>query len=70
MVAVAADHRVILELAEATREGDVLGAREVLVAQEQHLVLEQERPDLGEQRIVARRVAEVDVVQLGADARR
>ncbi len=43
------DHRMILELAEAPREGDVLGARDVLVAQEQHLVLEQQRLDFAEQ---------------------
>ena len=31
--------RVVLELAEALGEGDVLGAGDVLVAEEQHLVL-------------------------------
>ena len=55
MLGVAAGDRMILELAEAARERDVLGARDVLVAQEQHLVLEQQRPDLGEQVVVARR---------------
>ena len=52
---------MILERAEAPGESDVLGASDVLVAEEQHLVLEQQRPDLGEQGVVARGVAEVDV---------
>ena len=43
MVRVAADDRMVLELAEAARERDVLGTRDVLVAQEQDLVLEQQR---------------------------
>ena len=64
---IAAHHRVVLERAEAPREGDVLGPGEVLVAQEQHLVLEQERFDLREQGVVARRVAEIDVDELGSD---
>ena len=67
MIGIAADDRMVLELAEAARERDVLGARDVLVAQEQHLVLEQQRADLGEQRVVARGVAEVHVGELGAD---
>ena len=48
MVRIAARDRMVLEFAEAPREGDVLGARDVLVAEEQHLVLEQQRADLGE----------------------
>ena len=36
---IAAGDRMVLELAEVAREGDVLGARDVLVAEEQHLVL-------------------------------
>jgi hypothetical protein len=70
MIRVAAHDGMILELAEATCERDVLGARDVLVAQEQHAVLEQQRPDLGEQRVVARRVAEIDVEELGTDVAR
>ena len=38
-------------------EGDVLGAGDVLVAEEQHLVLQQQRLDLGEQLVVARRAS-------------
>ena len=64
---VAAQHRVILERAEAPCESDVLGAGDVLVAKEQHLVLEQERLDLREQGVVARGVAEIDVDELGSD---
>jgi hypothetical protein len=35
VVGIAADDRVVLELAEMPRKGDVLGARDVLVAEEQ-----------------------------------
>ena len=58
---------MVLELAEVPRERDVLGARDVLVAEEQHLVLEQQRADLREEPGVARGDAEIDVGQLGAD---
>src|SRR6185369_12591915 len=51
MIRIAAGDRVILELAEALRERDMLGARDVLVAQEQHAMLDEERTDLGEQGI-------------------
>ncbi len=61
MIRVAADHGVILELAEAEREAHMLSARDVLVAQEQHLVLEQRGPDLGEQAIVVHGVCQVHV---------
>ena len=64
---IAAHHRVVLERAEAPREGDVLAPGDVLVVQEQHLVPEQERFDLREQIVVARRVAEIDVDELGSD---
>jgi hypothetical protein len=64
---IAAGHRVIFELAEVAREGDVLGARDVLVAEEQDLVREQQRADLGDQRRVARRHAQIDIGELGAD---
>ena len=67
VVRVAARHRVVLELTEAPGEGDMLGAGDVLVAQEQHLVLEQQSLDLGEQIVVVRGVAQVDAEQLGAD---
>ena len=46
MIGIAAGDRVVLELAEVARERDVLGARDVLVAEEQHLVLQQQRADL------------------------
>ena len=46
MVGIAPGHRVILELAEMARERDVLGPRDVLIAEEEHAVLEQQRADL------------------------
>ena len=42
MVAVARHHRMVFKLAEAAREGHMLGARNLLVFQEQHFVLEQQ----------------------------
>ena len=39
----------------------------LLVAQKQHLVLQQQRTNLGEQRIVVHGVGQVDPVQLGAN---
>ena len=45
----------------------MLGTREVLVAQEQHLVLQQQRANLGEQPVVARRVAKIHVDEFGAE---
>jgi hypothetical protein len=68
MLGVAADHRMVLERSEAPRQGHVLGARKMLIAQEQHLVLQQQRAQLGEQRVVARGLAEFDAGQFGADA--
>ena len=65
---IAPDHRMILELSEAPREGYVLGARHLLRAREQHFVLEQQGLDLAEQPGVARRRTEVDADQLGTDA--
>ncbi|MNQ73955.1 hypothetical protein D3C85_887020 [compost metagenome] len=67
MLRITAGHRMILQLAEAAGEGHVIGTAEVLVAQEQHLVLEQQLPDLGEQAVVACRVAQVHATDFGAD---
>ena len=50
VVGVAAGDRVVLERAEPLGERDVLGAADVLVAEEQHLVLQQQRLELGEER--------------------
>ena len=64
MIGVAAGDRMVFELAEMAREGDMLRARDVLVAEEQHLVLQEQGPDLGHQGGVARRSAEVDIAHL------
>ena len=61
---------MVLELAEVPRERDVLGARDVLVAEEQDLVLEQQRADFGDEPGVARGGAQVHVGELGADRAR
>ena len=68
MIGVAAGDRVVLELAEAAGKPDVLGAGNVLVAEEQHLVLQQKRPDFVKEVVVGDGSAEIDVAELGADA--
>ncbi|MNY82098.1 hypothetical protein D3C86_2240170 [compost metagenome] len=45
----------------------MIGAAEVLVAQEQHAMLEQLDADLGEQAVVVDGVGQLDADQLGAD---
>ena len=52
------------------RERDVLGARDVLVAEEHDLVLEQQRADFGDELGVARGGAQVHVGELRADRAR
>jgi hypothetical protein len=64
---VAPGHRVVLQLAEATGEGHVLGTAEVLVAQEQHTVLEQLLAQLGEQFVIVNRIGQVDATHLSTD---
>jgi hypothetical protein len=51
---------VVLERAESAGELGVLGAGDVLVPEEQHLVREQQRPELGEQLVAARDLTQVD----------
>jgi hypothetical protein len=69
VVGVAADDRVVLQRAEPLGKGDVLGAGDVLVAEEEDLVLEEQRPELGEDLVVAGGLGEADVAQLRADLR-
>ena len=67
MLGVAVGDRMILELAKMAGEGDMLAAGDVLVAEEQHPVLQQQRPDLGHQPGMSRGGAKVDVLHFGAD---
>ena len=46
------DERVLLELAEAPREREVVLRADVLIAEEDHLELVEGAPDLGEGRVV------------------
>ena len=46
MIRVATGDGMIFQLAEVARERDMLGGRNVLVAEEQNLVLQQQRADL------------------------
>jgi hypothetical protein len=57
---------VVLEYAKAAGEGGVLGIGDVLVAQEQHLVFEQQGPDFGEQAVVPGRFGQVHIFQFSA----
>ncbi len=67
MLGVAAGDRMVFQLAEAARKCDMLARRNVLIAQEQHAVLEQGGTDLGKETIVVDRVGEVDADQFGAN---
>ena len=68
MLRVAPRHRVVLEFAEAPREGHVVGPADVLFTQEQHLVLAQQGTDLVEKAVVIRGMGQVHADELGADA--
>ena len=57
------------DLAEAAREGLVALGVELLVAEEDHAVVEQRLADVADGAVVEL-LADVDVVDLGADARR
>src|SRR5262249_48514192 len=54
VVRITPGHRMVFELPEAPGEGDVFGARDVLVAEEQDPVFQQQGPDLGKERVVNR----------------
>ncbi len=57
------------DLAELARELRLLGGRELLVAEEDHVVLVERRPHPGDDG-VSQRDGEIDAVDLGADQRR
>ena len=67
MLRIAAGDGMIFQLAEAAREGHMLGARDVLIAQEQHAVLQQRRADLGEQAVIVNGIGQIHADQFGAD---
>jgi hypothetical protein len=64
-MAVARQRLVPVELAEAAAEGDVLLARDLLVAEQQDAALEEGAMDLVELGI-AERLGEIDTLDLGA----
>ena len=64
---VAAGDRVVLERAEPLGELHVVGPADVLVAEEEDLVLQEQVLDLGEDGGVVGGVGQADVAQLGAD---
>ena len=63
---VARQRIVIVELAEPAAEGDVLLARDLLVAKQQDAALEEGAVDLVELG-VAERLGEIDALDLGAE---
>ncbi|MCY1224700.1 hypothetical protein D9M72_368690 [compost metagenome] len=67
MVGIAARDGMVFQFAEAARECHVIRAGDFLVAQEQHLVREQQGLDLGKQRVVARGIGQSDAADFGAD---
>jgi hypothetical protein len=67
MVRIAAGDRMVLELSEVAGERHVLGGRDLLVAEEQHLVAQQQRPDPFHQFRIVRREREIHVGELRAD---
>jgi len=69
VLGVTARDRVVLQRPELLGQGDVLGAGDVLVADEEDLVLQEQRPQLREEVVVAGGLGEADVAQLGADER-
>jgi len=58
VIGVAADDRMILQLAEPAGERDVVSGGDVLIAQEEHAVLQEQRFQLSEQGLVSRRVGQ------------
>ena len=64
MLRVTARHRMIFELAKTTRKGHMFGTAHVLVAQEQHLVHQQQATNLAKQRLVVCSVAQAQANQL------
>ena len=67
MVGIAAGHRMVLQLAEAARKCHMLCARDVLVAEEEHAVPEQQRTDLRHQCVVLGCGGQAHVAELGTD---
>src|SRR5688572_8549104 len=67
MVRIATRHRMIFKLTEMPGKRHMLRPRDVLIAEEYHLVLEQQRLDLGDQLRLAGGHAQIDVAQLCAD---
>jgi hypothetical protein len=67
VVRVAADDGVVLQLAKAAGERHMVGAADVLVAQEQHPVLEQLGTDLCKQAVIMNRIGQPDAKQFGTD---
>lgn len=68
MLRIAARNGMVLQLPKAARKRDVLGATDILVTQEQHLVLEQQVANLAEQRRVTYCVTQIQAGELGTDA--
>src|SRR6478672_11260501 len=69
MVGIAAGDRMVLEIAEPLREGDMLGFGDELVAQEQHLVVEKRLADRAEEIVIPDGFGEIHADELRANER-
>jgi hypothetical protein len=67
MLGIAARNRMIFEVAESPGERHVFRARERLIPQEEHAVLEQRGADLAEQGVVMNGVGQIEADEFGAD---
>src|SRR4051794_19147976 len=70
MIGIGSGNRMILEIAEAPCEGDMLALADLLLAQEQDLVIEERLADFAEKVVVADRFGEADPGELRADVSR
>jgi len=65
---VTARDRMVFQLAKTAGKGHMLGAAELLLAQEQHLVRQQQAPDVLEQALIPRGVGKLHAAQFSPRA--
>ena len=67
MLRIAACDGMVFQLAEATRKRHMLGARDLLIAQEHHPMFQQRRSDLGKQAVIVNGIGQIHADQLGPE---
>jgi hypothetical protein len=70
MIRIAACDGMIFQFSEPARKRNMLGARDLLVAQEHHAVFHQRRTDFRKQAVIVDRIGEMHARQFGADRTR